>query len=199
MTIFAGRDRDVPGGGYANLWWPLALGGGAAAVLLLLQFTPRPFLMTVTAILWLVTLMAAAAVVQGREARATARRGERFAWRTAGAPYLLGAILLAADPLLGREGLAMALAVGLALSGLARLAIGLSRGSGGGRAWLFVSGAFTFAVAMMIGFGWPFPVVVPAIKALALDLLVLGSTLILAQTSRRGHEPIEPIEPSRSL
>lgn len=191
MTIFAARDRNVPNGGYANLWWPLALGGGAAAVLLVLQFTPRPFLMTVTAILWLVALMAAAAIVQGREARIATRRRERFAWRTAGAPYLLGAVVLAADPLLGKAGLAMALAAGLALSGLARLAIGVARESGG-RAWLFVSGAFTLAVAMMIGFGWPFAVVVPAIKALALDLLVLGATLILAQTGRGTREPIEP-------
>ncbi len=189
--MFAAPGRDSDGGGHANLWWPLALGAGAAAVLLLLQFTPRPFLMTVTAILWLVTLMAAAAWVQAREARLTARRSERIAWRTAGGAYLLAAAALAADPLLGKPGLAMALAAALAVSGVARLSVGLAR-AGDGRAWLYLSGIFTLAVAMMIGFGWPFPVVIPAIKALALDLLGLGAMLILAQTRRRGTKPVEP-------
>ncbi|WP_447932503.1 hypothetical protein [Sphingopyxis fribergensis] len=193
--MFSTRNSDTQGGGYANLWWPLALGGGSVGVLLLLQLTPRPFLMTVTAILWLVALMTAAAWVQAREARMTARRGERVAWRTAGGATLLAAMLLVADPLLGKPVLAVALAAGLATSGLARLSIALARESGG-RIWLFVSGAFTLAVAMMIGFGWPFPTVLPAVRALALDLLVLGAMLILAQT---GGGASGPVEPSQSL
>lgn len=190
--MFAAQGRDSDGGGYANLWWPLALGAGAAAVLLLLQFTPRPFLMTVTAILWLVALMAAAAWVQAREARLTARPSERLAWRTAAGAYLLAAAALVTDPLLGKPGLAMTLAAALAASGVARLSVGLGR-AGDGRAWLYLSGTVTLAVSMMIGFGWPFPTVIPAIKALALDLLGLGATLILAQTGRRGTKPAESV------
>lgn len=181
MAMFVAREERTERGGYANLWWPLAIGGGAGAVLLLLQFTPRPFLMTVTAILWLVALMAGASWVQAREARMAARRSERVAWRVAGGAYLAAAAVLISDPLLGKEVMDLALAGGLAASGLARLSVGLSR-KPGGRRWLYVSGAFTIAAAMMIGFGWPFPAVIPAIKILALDLLILGAMLILAQT-----------------
>jgi uncharacterized membrane protein HdeD (DUF308 family) len=149
-------------------------------VLLFLQFTPRPFLTTIAAILWLVALMGVAASIQIRRARRSADRMGRVAWRIAGAPYIVGAAILVADPLLGKGGLAILLAASLGISALARLSIALADGRRD-RAWHFVSGAVTIAVAMAIGFAWPFALVAPAIKALALDLLVLGTIFVFAQ------------------
>jgi len=170
---------------YGDLFWTAGLSIGAGAVLLFLQFTPRPFLTTIAAVLWLVALMGVAALIQIREARASGQRGKRIAWRAAGAPYLVGAAILIADPLLGNGGLAYALAAGLGIAGIARLSIALGTGRRG-RGWLYISGAVTIAVAMALGFGWPFALVSPAIKALALDLLILGITLVLSQAGGKS-------------
>ena len=86
-----------------------------------------------------------------------------------------------ADPLLGNGRLALALGVGFGLAGVARLSVALASDRAG-RGWLYVSGSTTIAVAMAIAFGWPFTQVTPVIKVMALDLLVLGVTLILAHT-----------------
>jgi uncharacterized membrane protein HdeD (DUF308 family) len=166
-------------GSYRNRVWSLALGIGAGAVLLFLQFTPRPFLATIAAILWLVALMGVAALVQIRQAHMTARRLGWIAWRIAGASYIVGAAILIADPLLGNRGLVLALAIALAFTGLARLSFALGSAQPG-RFWFFLSGVVTLAIAMAIGFAWPFSLIAPAIKLLALDLLVLGVTNFLA-------------------
>ena len=98
MTILGMREPEWDGS-YRNRVWSLALGIGAGAVLLFLQFTPRPFLATIAAILWLVALMGVAALVQIRQAHMTARRLGWIAWRIAGASYIVGAAILIADPL----------------------------------------------------------------------------------------------------
>lgn len=162
-----------------DMVWSLGLCIGAAAVLLFLQFTPRPFLTTIAAILWLVALMGVAALTQMRRARMSADRLGRVAWRIAGAPYIVGAAILVADPLLGRGSLAILLATSLGVAGVARLSFALAF-ERRDRAWHFVSGVVTMAIAMAIGFAWPFPLIGSAIKALALDLLVIGATAVLA-------------------
>ncbi|WP_338425990.1 hypothetical protein [Sphingopyxis kveilinensis] len=180
MARAASRQSD-----YANLFWAAGLGIGASAVFLFLQFSPRPFLTTIAAILWLVALMGVAALVQLRQARVSLRRSERIAWRMASVPYLLAVAILIADPLLGRAGLAYALAGGLGVAGGARVIAAFeTRRRGGG--WLYISGAMTMAVAIVIGFGWPFAVVAPVIAALALDLLVLGIIFILSLAGGRS-------------
>ena len=188
MTGFRANTPDGEGL-YGDTVWPMGLGIGAATVLVFLQFTPRPFLTTIAAILWLVALMGVAALIQTRRARMSTDRFGRAAWRIAGAPYLVGAAILVADPLLGNGGLAILLAASLGISALARLSIALADGPRD-RALHFVSGVVTIAVAMAIGFAWPFALVAPAIKALALDLLVLGTTFFLAhirQTDGRAN------------
>ena len=168
----------------ANLFLAAGLGIGASIILIVLQFSPRPFLTTIAAILWLVVLMGVAALIQIREAQASKYRSERIAWRVAATPYLAAAAILIADPLLGRDGPAFALAGGLGIAGIARVAVALGavrRGCG----WLYISGAVTMAVAMALGFGWPFTLAAPAIVALARDLLILSITLILSRTGGR--------------
>lgn len=177
MKMFAATRPNREG--FGNLFWTLGMSSGAAAVLLFLQFSPRPFIATIAAILWLVALMGTAAFVQFGLVGGSRSRAGRVAWRTAAAPYLIGAAILIADPLLGSGWLAFALAAGLGISGLARLSVALA-GDRGGRGWLYVSGSITIAVAMLIAFGWPFSLVTLVIKALALDLLVLGAMLILS-------------------
>ena len=184
MAGFMARTAS-PQGEYGNLFWAAGLAIGAGAVLLFLQFSPRPFLTTIAAILWLVVLMGVAALIQIREAHISRHRGERIAWRAAAAPYLIAAAILIADPLLGQGGLAYALAAGLGIAGVARVAIALGTGRRR-RGWLYISGAATLAVAMALGFGWPFALASPAIKALAFDLLILGITLVLSQAGGRS-------------
>lgn len=165
--------------GFENLPWKLGLSVGAGLVLSFLLFSPRPFVATIAAILWLVVLMGTAAMIQFRLVVLGRTRAERAAWRIAAAPYLIGAAILIADPLLGNGRLALALGVGLGLAGLARLSIALGSDRRG-RGWLYISGSTTIAVAMAIAFGWPFIQVTPLIKAMALDLLVLGVMLIVS-------------------
>lgn len=184
MAGFMARAAS-PRSDYANLFWAAGLGIGASAILLFLQFSPRPFLTTIAAILWLVALMGVAALLQVREAQVSRHRGERIAWRVAATPYLVAAAILIADPLLGRDGLAYALAGGLGIAGIARVTVAFSSRRRG-RGWLYLSGAMTMAVAMALGFGWPFTLAAPAIAALALDLLILGITLILSRTGGRS-------------
>ena len=177
MTIFAAsRPRW---NGFDNLPWKLGLSVGAGLVLSFLLFSPRPFVATIAAMLWLIVLMGTAAMIQFRLVGPGRTRAERAAWRIAAAPYLIGAAILIADPLLGDGRLALALWVGLGLAGLARLSIALGSDRRG-RGWLYVSGSTTIAVAMAIAFGWPFIQVTPLIKAMALDLLVLGVMLIVS-------------------
>lgn len=184
MAGFMARAAS-PQSDYANLFWAAGLGIGASAVFLFLQFSPRPFLTTIAAILWLVALMGVAALVQLRQARVSRRRGERIAWRVAAAPYLVAAAILIADPLLGQAGLAYALAGGLGVAGAARV-IAAFETRHRGRGWLYISGAMTTVVALVLGFGWPFTVIAPVIAALALDLLILGITLILSLAGGRS-------------
>ena len=179
MTMFVARRPRWEG--FANLPWKLGLSVGAGLVLSFLLFSPRPFMATIAAILWLVALMGTAAMIQFRLVGLARTRAERAAWRIAAAPYLVGAAILIADPLLGNGRLALALGVGFGLAGVARLSVALASDRAG-RGWLYVSGSTTIAVAMAIAFGWPFTQVTPVIKVMALDLLVLGVTLILAHT-----------------
>lgn len=183
MTDFRASGPEWEGR-YGEMLWSMSLCMGAAAVFLFLQFTPRPFLTTVAAILWLVVLMGVAALIQIRRAHTSADRLGRVAWRIAGTPYILGAAILVADPLLGNGDLAILLAASLGASGLARLSVALGDRRRA-QAWHFLSGAVTIAVAMAIGFAWPFTLVAPTIKALALDLLVLGMTFNLAPIRER--------------
>ncbi|MBJ7439596.1 MAG: hypothetical protein JHD35_11295 [Sphingopyxis sp.] len=178
MTMFVATRPNREG--FGSLFWTLGMSIGAAAVLLFLLFSPRPFIATIATILWLVALMGTAAFVQFGLVDRARTRAERAAWRAAAAPYLVGAAILIADPLLGNGRLASALAAGLGISGLARLSVALGSDRAG-RRWIYVSGSITIAVAMLIAFGWPFSLVTPIIKALALDLLVLGVMLILSQ------------------
>lgn len=175
--MFAAREPRLPGIG-VNLAWPLCISLGAAAVLLILQFSPRPFLATIAVVLWLVALIGAASFLQWREAAASRRRSERIAWRTAAILYLVGAAIIIGDPLLGNFRLVMLLAAALGIAGIARLTVALG-GRRRSRVWLYLSGSATIAVALAIAFAWPFALVGPAIKALALDLLIFGATLIL--------------------
>lgn len=172
--------------GFGNLFWTLGLSVGAAAVLFFLLFSPRPFIATIAAILWLVALMGTAALIQFRLVGEGRTSAERVAWRVAAAPYLIGAAVLISDPLLGNGRLAMALAAGLGIAGVARLSVALGS-ERAGRGWLYVSSSITLAVAMLIAFGWPFSLVALVIKALALDLLALGVTLILLQAGASEH------------
>ena len=178
MTIHGMGEPEYPGS-TGNMIWSLVLAIGAGAVLLFLQFTPRPFLTTIAAILWLVALMGAAALIQMLQAHVPSRRLGRIAWRVAGASYVVGAAILIADPLLGNGRMVAALASALALAGLARLSFALGSEQRG-RRWYFLSGVMTLAVGMAIGFAWPFSLVAPAIKLLAVDLLVLCATNIPA-------------------
>lgn len=178
MTMFVARRPKWEG--FGNLFWTLGLSVGAAIVLFFLLFSPRPFVATIAAILWLVALMGIAALIQFRLVGEGRTPAERAAWRVAAAPYLVGATILIADPLLGNGRLTFALAAGLGISGMARLSVALGSDRAG-RGWLYVSGSITIAVAMMIGLGWPFSLATPVIKALALDLLALGVMLILSQ------------------
>lgn len=83
MTMTGGTRREAMALD-GNLVWALLLGIGAGAILLFLQFTPRPFLTTIAAILWLVALMGVAALIQMRQSQTAARSLERLAWRIAG-------------------------------------------------------------------------------------------------------------------
>ena len=178
--MFAAGKPHLPGIGIRRIV-PLGISVGAATVLLIFRFSPRPFFATIAVILWLTMLFGAAAFLQFREASASRRRAERVGWRTAAALYLVIAAILLADPLLGNGRLAMTLAGGLGIAGLARLTIGLGS-EGGSRVWLYLSGSITVVIALTIAFGWPFPMVGPAIEALALDLIAFGAASILAGT-----------------
>lgn len=174
-----------------DMVWALLLGIGAGAILLFLQFTPRPFLTTIAAILWLVALMGVAALLQMRQSQTVAGSSGRLAWRIAGLGYIVGAAFLIADPLLGKGGMAIALAVFLAAAGLARLSVGLGEEQNC-RICYFLSGLTTLSVAMAIGFAWPFALIAPAIKLLAADLLVLGVTFFLAH----AYKPVNEATPT---
>lgn len=186
MSMFAkheGNGGSLPTGTGRTVL-VLGMSVGAAAVLLVLQFSPRPFLVTIAAILWLVALMGIAALVQFREARAGSQPADRRAWKAAAAPYLLGAAILIADPLLGSRRSAILLAAGLAVAGLARLSLALGRRRAGAQGY-YLSGTVTMAVAIVVAFGWPFAMVAPAVKLLALDLAVLGIVLFAARPGER--------------
>lgn len=171
----AALDRDMV--------WAVPLGIGASAILVVLQFTPRPFLTTIAVILWLVALMGVAALIQTHQSKTAARRSGRLAWRIAGLAYIVGAAFLIADPLLGKGGLAIALAVALAAAGLARLSLALGEERSCGICY-FLSGLMTLSVAMAIGFAWPFALISPAIKLLAADLLILSVAFFVAHARR---------------
>ena len=189
MTDFGTREREQERG-YGTMLWSFGICVGSVAVLLFLHLAPRPFLTTIAAILWLVALMGAAAMLHIRQSRASVDHMVRLAWRIGGAPYIIGAAILIADPLLGKGELAIPLAILLGVSGLARLSLGLGERRWD-HAWLFLSGAVTIAIAMAIGFAWPFAAIGSAIMALAMDLLILGGSLIfteIAEASRRARE-----------
>lgn len=182
MTMTGGTGREATALD-RNMVWALLLGIGAGAILLVLQFTPRPFLATIAAILWLVALIGVAALIQIRQSQTASHRTGRLAWRIAGLAYIVGAAFLIADPLLGKGGMAAALAVSLAAAGLARVSFALGEEQNC-RICYFLSGLMTLSVAMAIGFAWPFALIAPAIKLLAADLLVLGVTFFVAHARR---------------
>ncbi len=182
--MFAARGPRYPGVG-PSLFWPLGIVLGAAAILLILLISPRPFFATIAVILWLVALLAANALLQWREGTASDASLARIAWRVAGALYLVGAAILIADPLLGNVLLVTTLAASLGLAGAARLTLALESGRRGGLG-LSLSASVTLAVALAIALSPRLAPVGPVIMALALDLLILGAAIIFWRT---GDEP----------
>lgn len=165
--------RSVRGGFWKEV---SVLEVGVAAGLLLLFFLSDTFLETIAGIYILMAAMLFAAAVQAKMAAACAAPFDRRLWLAGAAAYLVGAIILFVDPLLGGQATTMAMAAALGTGAVARLALALVRNHAG-RGWLYVSGAVGMTVAMAIGFGWPFASIIPAAQTLTLDLLAVATML----------------------
>lgn len=184
MTPLAANDSE-PQDGDGYLVWALAVSLGALVLILYLQFAARPFMLTIAAVLWIISMIGVAGIVQLHEASRMRRRTVRVGWAAGGAGYLAAAAMLIANPLLGNAAIALALSAALVFAAFARGVVAAATGRG--RPWLALSSAATIVVALAIGFGWPFPLTTRAVQLLALDLLVLGTAMILSRA--RGVDP----------
>lgn len=184
MTAFSARFPRKPGPSLTLLWsW--GVGIGASATLVALLFAASYFLATVALTYCLAIMMTMTALLHIREGFGPRRRPERAYWLASGAPYLAAALLLFTHPMLAGARTALILAACIGLSGLARVALALAAHPLC-RIWLYLSGAVSLAVALAIGFGWPFAAAGIAVRVLALDLAVQGAVLALLE-ARRAH------------
>ena len=184
MTAFSARFPRKPQPSFTLLWsW--GVGIGATATLVALLFAAHYFLATVALTYCLAIMMTITALLHIREAFGPRRRPERAYWLASGVPYLTAALLLVGYPMLAGGRMALILAACIGLSGLARVALALAAHPLC-RIWLYLSGAVSVAVALAIGFGWPFALTGIAVRALALDLAVQGAVLVLLE-ARRAH------------
>lgn len=149
---------------------------GVAAGLLLLFFLSDTFVETIAGIYILIAAMLFAAAVQARMAAACSAPFDRRLWLAGATACLVEAIILFVDPLLGGQATSLTIAAALGAGAAGRLALALVR-QHPGRGWLYVSGAVGMAVAMAIGFGWPFASIIPAAQTLTLDLLAVATML----------------------
>ncbi|WP_447932478.1 DUF308 domain-containing protein [Sphingopyxis fribergensis] len=168
-----------------TLLWSWGVGIGAAGALVALLLASRYFFATVALTYFLALVMIVTALLHIREASGNRRRAERGYWLGSGIPYLSAALLLLANPMLGNPRIAIILAGCVGLSGAARLALALGAHPLC-RGWLYLSGIVSLAIALGLGFGWPFASVGLAARALAVDLAVQGVVLVLLE-ARRAH------------
>lgn len=169
-----------------NFWKEVSvMEAGVALCLMILFLLSQSFLETIAAIYMLVAAILFAAATQGRMAATCTNTLDRKLWLASAIACLVEAAILFIDPLLGDEAGAMALAGFLAIGAGARLTLALVRGHPG-RAWLYLSGAVGMAVALAIGFAWPFPSVLPAAQSLTLDLLAVA-TMLASVTGKASH------------
>lgn len=161
---------------------------GVALGLLLLFFLSDTFLETIAAIYMLVAAMLFAAAVQARMAATCLAILDRRLWLAAAAACLVEAIILFVDPLLGDRAATMAIAGALGTGAAARLTLALVRNHAR-RGWLYLSGAVSMAVAMAIGFGWPFASIIPAAQSLTLELLAVATMLVSVTGRARTAYP----------
>lgn len=178
----AGVSRAQPS---FTLLWSWGVGIGAAGALVALLLASRYFLATLALTYFLALVMIVTALLHIREAFGNRRRAERGYWLGSGIPYFSAALLLLVNPMLGSPRLAIVLAVCVGVSGAARLALALGAHPLC-RGWLFLSGMVSLAVALAIGFGWPFASVGIGARALAVDLAIQGAVLVLLE-ARRAH------------
>jgi len=161
-----------------NFWKEVSVMEASVALCLMILFLlSQSFLETIAAIYMLVAAMLFAAAAQGRMAATCANALDRKLWLATAITCLVEAIILFIDPLLGGETTTMALAGFLAVGAGARLTLALAR-EPAGRGWLYLSGVVGMAVAMAIGFAWPFASILPAAQSLTLDLLAVATMLV---------------------
>lgn len=162
----------------SSLWKEISvLELGVALCLMLLFLLSKNFLETIAAIYMLVAAMLFAAAVQGRMAATCSDALDRRLWLASAIACVIEAAILFVDPLLGGHATAMAMAAFLAIGAGARLTLALARDPAG-RAWLYLSGAIGMAIALAIGFAWPFASILPAAQSLTLDLLAVATMLV---------------------
>lgn len=166
-----------------NFWKEVSVMEASVALCLMVLFLlSQSFLETIAAIYMLVAAMLFAAAAQARMAATCAEALDRKLWLTSAVACVAEAIILFIDPLLGSEATTMALAGSLAAGAAARLTLALVRGPAA-RGWLYLSGAVGMAVALAIGFAWPFASILPAAQSLTFDLLAV-STMLLSVTGK---------------
>lgn len=161
-----------------NFWKEVSVMEASVALCLMILFLlSQSFLETIAAIYMLVAAMLFAAAAQARMAATCADALDRKLWLASAVACVVEAIILFIDPLLGGEATTMALAGFLGAGAAARLTLALVR-EPAARGWLYLSGLVGMAVALAIGFAWPFASILPAAQSLTLDLLAVSTMLV---------------------
>lgn len=145
---------------------------------------------TVVSVFYVGVLMLIAGIAELIHAFQLRRWGRGFLyWLLVGLVYAIAGIFVFVNPRLAAGALTLALAIGLILAGVLRLAVGMRMRRLHGWGWIVASGVLTILVGLLIVFGWPANALWILGLFLAIDLTFTGVALLglgLALRADRG-------------